>query len=204
MTELETRFCGATLLHGWHHWYREGDGIKEEDPVMVRCDGLEKKLCPDSGVCHHMCGTEGYPDKCFRVRFAGPLSGVFPDNKWPKALREEHGAWQTFDSMVEVVEERIFDSIAEETDKPMSEVVPCGHAESRNNAWMCLDCVAEVGMKTTLRLVLDRIEAMAVETEAEADEAGRDNPTLRTIKLIRAQGMHDVITALEKELSHGE
>lgn len=195
----ENKFCGDTALHGWHHWYLAGDGIKGEDLVQVRCDGVDKKSCPDGGYCHHACGLEGHTEGCFRVIFAGPLSGVYPDDVWPKQVREENGAWLQYDTMVEVVEARIFDSIAAETDKPVSEVVPCPHAEYRNNAWMCLDCVAEVGMKTTLELVLDRIEALAVETETEAEKEGAGNPTLRTIGLIRAQGMRDVITALKEE-----
>lgn len=34
--------------------------------------------CPDRGTCHHGCGA-----KCFRVQWAGPLSGVFPGDRWP-------------------------------------------------------------------------------------------------------------------------
>lgn len=199
----ETKFCGTTLPHGWHHWYLPANDNAEEDLVMVRCDGINKKICPDGGYCHHACGLDGHTKGCFRVMFAGPLSGVFPDNKWPKALREENGAWQTFDSMAEVVEERIFDHISAEVETPVSEHVPCPHAEFQNKAWVCLDCTAEVGMKTTLGLVLDRIEKLAVETEAEAEKTGRGTSgsyTLRTIGLIRAQGMREVITELEKEL----
>ena len=37
------------------------------------------RRCPDGGVCHHLCqGAD-----CFRVRYAGPLSGVYPDDAWP-------------------------------------------------------------------------------------------------------------------------
>jgi hypothetical protein len=34
--------------------------------------------CPDGGTCHHGC-TVG----CFRVQTCGPLSGVFPGDRWP-------------------------------------------------------------------------------------------------------------------------
>lgn len=44
---------------------------------------LARRLCPDAGTCHHRCE----PDQCFRVHTCGPLSGVFPDDVWPAALR---------------------------------------------------------------------------------------------------------------------
>jgi hypothetical protein len=28
----------------------------------------------------------GQPGQCFRVRYAGPLSGVFPGDQWPEAI----------------------------------------------------------------------------------------------------------------------
>jgi hypothetical protein len=37
--------------------------------------------CPDGGACHHDC-TRG----CFRVAWAGPLSGVFPGDTWPAEI----------------------------------------------------------------------------------------------------------------------
>jgi hypothetical protein len=195
---METKFCGTTSLHGWHDWYRQDDG------VQMRCDGLEKKFCPDGGYCHHVCGQPGHTEGCFRVIFAGPLSGAYPDNKWPDKVRKENGAWLTFDSMAEVVEQRIFDQIAEEVETPTTELVPCPHDEFQNKAWVCLDCTAETGMKTTLRLALDRIETLARDTEAEAAKEGAGNPTLRTIMLVRAQGMREVITELEKELGRDQ
>jgi len=39
----------------------------------------EPRRCPDGGTCHHECGDGG----CFRVAFAGPLSGVYPHDEWP-------------------------------------------------------------------------------------------------------------------------
>lgn len=51
--------------------------------------------CPDGGTCHHACPTQdarhGVP--CFRVLTCGPLSAArFPGDRWPDAVRQEHGA----------------------------------------------------------------------------------------------------------------
>lgn len=35
--------------------------------------------CPDDGACYHKCDGSS----CFRVHTAAPLSGVFPDDRWP-------------------------------------------------------------------------------------------------------------------------
>jgi hypothetical protein len=42
--------------------------------------------CPDGGACHHGCTTG-----CFRVAWAGPLSGVFPGDTWPAGIIAEYG-----------------------------------------------------------------------------------------------------------------
>lgn len=42
--------------------------------------------CPDDGRCHHECTTG-----CFRVACCGPLSGVFPGNRWPEQVKETYG-----------------------------------------------------------------------------------------------------------------
>jgi hypothetical protein len=44
--------------------------------------------CPDKGACHHSCPLAG---PCFRVLYAGPLSGVFPGNEWPAEVRAAAG-----------------------------------------------------------------------------------------------------------------
>lgn len=49
-------------------------GMKEEQ---------EAKGCPDGGACHHQC-----PETCFRVKYCGPLSGVYPDDNWPPEIAE--------------------------------------------------------------------------------------------------------------------
>jgi hypothetical protein len=41
----------------------------------------EKRSCPDGGTCHHECGAW-----CWRVQMCGPLSGVFPGDRWPAAI----------------------------------------------------------------------------------------------------------------------
>lgn len=66
------------------------DGIAR----LRRVAGLDPRPgCPDGGTCHHECPpTPTGPRPCFRVRMAGPLSGVYPLNVWPEAVRREHGA----------------------------------------------------------------------------------------------------------------
>lgn len=43
--------------------------------------------CPDGGTCHHFCTVLG-DAPCWRVHNAGPLSGVYPNNRWPTELKE--------------------------------------------------------------------------------------------------------------------
>jgi hypothetical protein len=52
-----------------------------EDAEGIRA-GLR---CPDGGKCHHGCGVE-----CFRVQSAAPLSGVYPDGRWPACIARLH------------------------------------------------------------------------------------------------------------------
>lgn len=52
----------------------------------------ERRSCPDDGRCHHACVSG-----CFRVTAASPLSGVFPNDRWPAAVVAEHGDYQTAD-----------------------------------------------------------------------------------------------------------
>ncbi len=43
--------------------------------------------CPDGGTCHHDCTVN-----CFRVLCCAPLSGEFPQDKWPdKVVQAHHG-----------------------------------------------------------------------------------------------------------------
>lgn len=39
-------------------------------------------VCPDGGACHHECA----PVSCFRVGSCGPLSGVYPGDRWPASV----------------------------------------------------------------------------------------------------------------------
>lgn len=47
--------------------------------------------CPDGGYCHGStlaAGSEPCEDgACFRVLSAGPLSGVYPGDRWPDLVR---------------------------------------------------------------------------------------------------------------------
>lgn len=38
--------------------------------------------CPDGGTCRHDCISSPDP-LCVRVLTCGPLSGVFPGDRWP-------------------------------------------------------------------------------------------------------------------------
>lgn len=46
--------------------------------------------CPDGGYCHGRTLAAGSPpcdpEACFRVAHAGPLSGVYPGDRWPDTL----------------------------------------------------------------------------------------------------------------------
>jgi hypothetical protein len=42
----------------------------------------EPVRCPDGGTCHHECRAG-----CFRATWCGPLSGVFPGDRWPEDVR---------------------------------------------------------------------------------------------------------------------
>lgn len=42
--------------------------------------------CPDGGTCHHECPTIA---GCFRVIYAGPLSGVYDGDQWPDHLYQQ-------------------------------------------------------------------------------------------------------------------
>jgi hypothetical protein len=51
-----------------------------------RTPGVTEK-CPDQGTCHHGCGD----GPCFRVLYAGPLSGRYDGDVWPQEIRARHG-----------------------------------------------------------------------------------------------------------------
>lgn len=41
--------------------------------------GVPPRTCHDGGTCHHGCAD----GPCFRVLTCGPLSGVYPEDRWP-------------------------------------------------------------------------------------------------------------------------
>jgi hypothetical protein len=43
--------------------------------------------CPDGATCHHRC-----LDACFRVDSCGPLSGVYPEDRWPEIIHQVYGS----------------------------------------------------------------------------------------------------------------
>ncbi len=55
----------------------------------------EQVGCPDGGTCHHACdaGAPWGNGACFRVLTCEPLSGVFPENRWPTEVTASHKAW---------------------------------------------------------------------------------------------------------------
>jgi hypothetical protein len=61
------------------------DLVRQEiEDVPGRQAGLQELAgCPDDGACHHLCR-----DRCWRVRFCGPLSGYGDD--WTEQDRARH------------------------------------------------------------------------------------------------------------------
>jgi hypothetical protein len=45
--------------------------------------------CPDGGACHHGC-IEQQDWPCYRVLTCGPLSGVMPNDRWPKEVLQHN------------------------------------------------------------------------------------------------------------------
>jgi hypothetical protein len=57
-----------------------------EDMQLASQKPEDHEPCPDGGACHHGCNPPG----CFRVHWAGPLSSVFPGDKWPDDVVASH------------------------------------------------------------------------------------------------------------------
>ncbi|MCC6752005.1 MAG: hypothetical protein IT371_30410 [Deltaproteobacteria bacterium] len=55
---------------------------ENEGQGEVFVGGSAKNRCPDGGACHHDC-----QGACFRVQHCSPLSGVFPNDRWPSWIR---------------------------------------------------------------------------------------------------------------------
>ena len=62
-----------------------------------------------------------------------------------------------------------------------------------------LKAIAETALAAVLTDIDEKIEAYVDAVEIEAEKEGRDNPTLRTIKLIRAQGMREALAIIRGE-----
>lgn len=45
-----------------------------------------RRQCPDGGTCHHDCKRDNHG--CFRVKHCGPLSGVYPNDRWPEEVKK--------------------------------------------------------------------------------------------------------------------
>lgn len=67
-------------------------------PVVVKAPvGDRRATCPDGGACHHSCALSRevtipqQSSACWRVRNAGPLSGMFEGDRWPRAVKAKHG-----------------------------------------------------------------------------------------------------------------
>jgi hypothetical protein len=56
--------------------------IAEADAQLA---GQADGRCPDGATCHHGCSRG-----CFRVRYAGPLTGVYPGDDWPDEIKAAH------------------------------------------------------------------------------------------------------------------
>jgi hypothetical protein len=72
----------------------DGKKIHVPDPACPDAKAAQEVIlveragrCPDGGYCHGQTFEAGSEPceagKCFRVQTSGPLSGVFPDDRWP-------------------------------------------------------------------------------------------------------------------------
>lgn len=92
MTPLEGKrneMTDAEFVRHVAHTAEIGDPVDFVDVKRLReiADRIDDRRCPDGGKCHHACD----PDVCFRVASCGPLSGVYPRDTWPKAIRLDFG-----------------------------------------------------------------------------------------------------------------
>lgn len=59
-------------------------GAKPQPEYPFRAHSAEAAQCPDGGRCWHECAAA-----CFRVQHCGPLSGVYLEDQWPEAIKQE-------------------------------------------------------------------------------------------------------------------
>ena len=55
--------------------------------------------CPDDGTCHHECHLS-----CFRVKYAGPLSGVYPNDTWPESIATAYNREKRDDRLQQMID----------------------------------------------------------------------------------------------------
>lgn len=81
----------GTVLHEedvlilWNSWNgRDHEMTPEADVrLMTVLDKIELlDVCPDGGKCHHLC-----TQTCWRVSVCEPLSGVYPNDEWPRSVK---------------------------------------------------------------------------------------------------------------------
>lgn len=89
---VRTALC---YLHGWEPSEHAGSAGRAHLYALVRLEQLAEnaeKGCPDGGVCHHNSHHD-CAVFCWRTQHAGPLSGVYPGDRWPAELtRRSDGA----------------------------------------------------------------------------------------------------------------
>jgi hypothetical protein len=86
---MDTAAYREAIRHHRHYHQQIVNGVPPgpiRDCEELKCQAAVRASyhgrCPDGGSCHHTCQTAA---ACFRVQAAGPLSGVFPDDRWPLA-----------------------------------------------------------------------------------------------------------------------
>lgn len=101
------------------------DGDDEPEPVT--------RKCPDEGACHHECGK--LYGGCWRVFNAAPLSGVFPDDKWPEEVTRSEFEKTRAHSVLDRLP--TWEEVSEEMDALIERLAQLGHLQSaifRNDA----------------------------------------------------------------------
>ncbi|EMY33571.1 hypothetical protein D477_014256 [Arthrobacter crystallopoietes BAB-32] len=71
----------------------------------------DKDRCPDDGACHHNC-----VGGCFRVRACGPLSGVYPGDRWPAAVVETEVGYPERQQAADIIDD-LFDDYSPSYDE---------------------------------------------------------------------------------------
>jgi hypothetical protein len=87
--KLKARLVGVRTalcyLHGWEPSEHAGSTGRAHFYALARLKQLsesEQRRCPDGGTCHHN-GHNDCATTCWRTQHAGPLSGVYPGDRWP-------------------------------------------------------------------------------------------------------------------------